>query len=60
MRLKTLTALAVICLAAVVHAQDYPNQPITMVVTAPAGGAADVIARVLADEMAKSMKQPPS
>ena len=57
MRLKMLTALAAVCLATAVLAQDYPSQPITMVVTAPAGGAADVIARVLAEEMGKSMKQ---
>lgn len=57
MRLKTLATLASIVFATVAHAQDYPIRPITMVVSAPAGGAADAIARVLADEMAKSLKQ---
>lgn len=58
MRLRTLATLASIVFATLVHAQDYPSRPITMVVTAPAGGAADVMARALADEMAKSLKQP--
>lgn len=38
-------------------AQDYPNRPITLVVPYPAGGIADVGARVLAKELTVRLKQ---
>ncbi len=39
-------------------AQDYPARPITMVVTYPAGGGADLMARLVAPKMAATLKQP--
>ncbi len=36
----------------------FPSRPITMVVPFPAGGALDVVARALADEMRKHLGQP--
>jgi len=58
MRIKTLLAMALtVASITLVHAQDYPSRPITIVVTAPAGGSTDVMARALADEMGKSLKQ---
>jgi tripartite-type tricarboxylate transporter receptor subunit TctC len=47
-----LTALAVIPPAA---AQTYPDRPITLVVPYPAGGGNDVLARLIAEKMAKSL-----
>ena len=38
-------------------ALDYPKRPITIVVPFAAGGATDVLARVLADAMGKSLGQ---
>ena len=38
-------------------ALDYPRRPITIVVPFAAGGATDVLARVLADAMGKSLGQ---
>jgi tripartite-type tricarboxylate transporter receptor subunit TctC len=40
------------------NAQAYPARPITIIVPYAAGGASDVIGRVLADRMAKSLGQP--
>ena len=40
-----------------VFALDYPTRPITIVVPFAAGGATDVLARVLADAMGKSLGQ---
>lgn len=41
------------------HAQsDYPNRPLRIVLGLPAGGAADVVVRALAQEMELSLKQP--
>jgi tripartite-type tricarboxylate transporter receptor subunit TctC len=39
-------------------AQTYPTRPITMIVPIAAGGATDVIGRVLAARMSDSLKQP--
>src|SRR5437016_4952528 len=42
----------------VAKAQAYPSRPITMVVPFAAGGAADVIARTIAEAMRASLGQP--
>src|SRR6516225_7281884 len=39
-------------------AQTYPSRPITIVVGAAAGGATDVIARMMAERMKSSLGQP--
>jgi tripartite-type tricarboxylate transporter receptor subunit TctC len=40
------------------RAQAYPSRPITMIVPFPAGGAADVIARPVAERMRGRIEQP--
>jgi tripartite-type tricarboxylate transporter receptor subunit TctC len=40
------------------RAQSYPARPITMIVPFPAGGAADVIARIMAERMQGPLGQP--
>jgi tripartite-type tricarboxylate transporter receptor subunit TctC len=45
-------------LAASAHAQDYPNKPITVIVPYAPGGNTDVIARIVLDHMAQSLRQP--
>src|SRR5437764_10211982 len=40
-----------------VSAQDYPSRPITVVVPFPAGGASDVVARIVTEEMGKILGQ---
>ncbi|MDL9999542.1 tripartite tricarboxylate transporter substrate binding protein [Variovorax sp. J22P240] len=49
---------AVLCAIAPAQAQTYPNKPIKMVVPFAAGGATDVLARVLAEKMAAGLGQP--
>ena len=39
-------------------AQNYPSRPITMVVPFPAGGPSDVVARIIAEHMGKTLRQP--
>jgi len=41
-----------------VQAQNYPSQPIRILVTIPPGGAPDVAARLLSDRLMKSLGQP--
>ena len=56
--IRLAVAAAAFSLAAAAHAQDYPKRPITMIVPFAAGGTSDVIARVVAEEMTKSLGQP--
>jgi tripartite-type tricarboxylate transporter receptor subunit TctC len=53
----TIVVMALLC-AVAAHAQDYPKRSITMIVPFAAGGTSDVIARVVAEEMTKSLGQP--
>src|SRR3990172_7713446 len=39
-------------------ADEYPSRPITLVVNFAAGTSTDVVARLLAEEVAKELKQP--
>jgi tripartite-type tricarboxylate transporter receptor subunit TctC len=48
--------LALICLHAAVQAQTYPTKPVRLMVGANAGGGTDIIARMLADKLADSMR----
>ena len=40
------------------RAQSYPSRPVTMIVPFPAGGATDVIARIMAERMREPLGQP--
>ena len=51
-------ALAALALALPVAAQDYPTKPVRIMVGANAGGGTDVIARMLGEKLAESLKQP--
>lgn len=54
-----ITATAVLTTTTDARAQSpYPSKPITMIVPFPAGGPTDLVARVIAQEMGKSMGQP--
>lgn len=53
-----LTGAAVACTGGAVMANTFPSKTITIVVPFPAGGALDLVARALAEEMRKSLPQP--
>jgi tripartite-type tricarboxylate transporter receptor subunit TctC len=57
---STLAALGSLATSAtgIVHAQSYPNRPIRLVVPSAAGGAPDVICRILANELVSVLGQP--
>lgn len=40
------------------QAQTYPTRPITVVVPFPAGGPSDIVARIVAEQMGKTLGQP--
>ena len=61
MQRRTLIALiagALLSLPLAAPAQNYPERPVMMVVPFPAGGATDVLARVLSERMKDSLGQP--
>src|ERR1700686_338764 len=50
-------ATALIAGAVPARAQDYPSRPITVIVPFPAGGASDVVARIVTNQMSKTLGQ---
>ena len=51
-------AVALPAISRVAKAQAYPSRPITVIVPYAAGGATDVLGRVLAERMRGSLGQP--
>lgn len=47
-----------LCVSPLAHSQAYPTKPIRMVVPFAAGGATDVLARILGEKMAVGLGQP--
>lgn len=59
MRKLALAAAFGLCLAASAHAQNFPqDRPLRLVVPYPAGGITDVLARMLAQQMAPRLGKP--
>ena len=58
--IRLLAGLVVALSAACVHAQAYPNRSVRVIVPYPAGGATDVIARIVTGRpLAPRPSQPP-
>ena len=55
MRIFILAAAMVTLGVATASAQNYPNRPVRLVVTFPAGGAIDVLSRILADRLSTQL-----
>src|ERR1700736_3397547 len=51
-------ALALAAGVTAARAQDYPSRSITVIVPFPAGGASDVVARIVGNQMSKILGQP--
>jgi len=54
----TILGVALALAAAACPAQTYPSKPVRFVLTNPPGGTVDTLARVLGDELGKSLGQP--
>ena len=55
---STIGAAALPLLASVAAAQNYPSRPVHLVVTVPAGGSPDIIARLLGQWLSDRLAQP--
>lgn len=53
-----LTSAVLSAVASPLLAQGFPDKPLRLVVAAPPGGTADILARVIADSLSKSLGQP--
>jgi len=53
--LRRLLVLAAYAFCALAHAQDYPNRPVVLVIPYAAGGPTDVLGRIFAERMGKSL-----
>ncbi|HZN30906.1 MAG TPA: tripartite tricarboxylate transporter substrate binding protein, partial [Xanthobacteraceae bacterium] len=58
LRTPVIAALLAAFWASAGFAQTYPSRPIRMIAPFPAGGLADVLARLVGDEMSKALGQP--
>ena len=59
MRIARLLVTAfTLCFAAAAFAQGYPNRPVKIIVPFPPGQATDTLARLVADSLSASLKQP--
>jgi tripartite-type tricarboxylate transporter receptor subunit TctC len=56
--IMSVVLIAVAAGIAPLRAQDYPSRPITMIVPFPAGGASDVVARIVTNQMSQILGQP--
>src|SRR5438034_11831922 len=56
-KISSLLAMLALLAAGVASAQDYPNRPVTIIVPQAAGGANDILGRILAQELAKGFGQ---
>lgn len=57
-RLLALVSGCLLAVAVAAGTPDYPNKPVQLIVPYGAGGAVDVISRVIADRMSQSLGQP--
>jgi len=55
---KGLAALALVAAAAPCAAVNYPDKPVRFVVATAAGGASDIVARIVADKLQQRLGQP--
>ena len=59
MKIVHIAAGALLAFASVLsHAQAWPTKPVRLIVAGPAGGSADIVARLVADPLSKEIHQP--
>ncbi len=54
---RVMLAATACVLALPMHAQEYPQRPIRLVIGMPAGGTTDILGRVIAAKLAERLRQ---
>src|SRR5256885_16961601 len=57
MRMLLAALVAAVFASVPATAQPYPSRPVTVIVPFPAGGASDVVARIVSEQMGKVLGQ---
>jgi tripartite-type tricarboxylate transporter receptor subunit TctC len=57
-RIRSALAAILACAATLACAQDYPSKPIKIIVPYAAGGGADIVARLVGQQLSQRLKQP--
>jgi len=55
---SAVVAAVLVAASQLASAETYPSRPITLIVPFPAGGASDVIARIVGEHMSRTLGQP--
>jgi tripartite-type tricarboxylate transporter receptor subunit TctC len=55
--LAAVVAISIVVASSAVHAQEYPNRTVRIIVAQPPGGGTDTIARLVADRLSKQLGQ---
>ena len=56
--LRSMAAIALLALASVASAQQYPSRPVKLIVPFPPGGSTDIVARIIAQELTAFWSNP--
>jgi tripartite-type tricarboxylate transporter receptor subunit TctC len=56
--LRAAALVSALALPYIGAAQTYPDRPVRLIVSFPAGGASDTVARILANKLAEQLGQP--
>ena len=56
--IRILAAAVLIAVSAAAQAQPYPNRPVRIIVPTPPGGPVDVVARIVANGITRTLGQP--
>ena len=58
MKLRSLILFCLALMPNIAHAQDWPTRPIQIIVSSGAGGTADILARMIGEQLSPALGQP--
>lgn len=58
MKLRSLILFCLVLMPTIARAQDWPTRPIQIILSSGAGGTADILARMIGEQLSSSLGQP--